>query len=289
MKMLPYLILPIITLIYLIINLILLKYNIIICESDGCSLTKTILKVDVSVLYYLGISVYLTLLFLYFIKHKILFKLVILCIFVLESYMLFKFNQLTGEYCILCIGFYSLICLNLFVIFYTSIKNFIINTKLMIYFILFLLGMNIGLYILNNYILLKENNNIINIQPLTKKYTVLGTNECKFCQKLKEKLITNNIDFESVDYYNYESTLKLLNFTQIPVLIIKKDNNMYEFVNGEKNINKKLEQKDVVDNIKEKSEVESIDNLYNSLLGISSSNQSEQEDGCTILSTEKCD
>lgn len=274
-SVLSYVMLPLITLLYLVINLYMLKNNIVICESNGCSLTKTILKVEPEILYYISISVYIFILILSYINYKKLIFLIILNIFIFETYLIYKFFSITNEYCLICLGFYSLIILNLLMIIIMDIKKTLNgNKKVIKYILLFVLFNFIGFYILNKYILLEEQNKVNNIQIITKKYTILGTNECKFCKKLKDKLIKENIDFETRDYYDYENTLKLLGIKQIPVLIVKNNDN-FEFVYGEDKINEKL--------------LNNSNNFLNNLINYDNKDNFLKLDGCTINNTEKCD
>lgn len=265
-----YLILPIITLIYLLINFYMIKHNITLCETDGCSLTKSFLKIDVSVLYTLSIIIYFFMIASYLLKLKSLFNMFLFNVFVAESILIFLFYKQTGEFCLICLCFYFLVLSNLLFILFTNKKEYFSVTLL-------LFSLIINFIVLDTKIL--PNNKNINtiITPIEKKYTILGTETCVYCNKLKEKMKTLNIEYDVRDYHDYENTLKLLNIKNIPVLLIKEEKNNFKIIYGEDIIDKELSKTN-----NEKKQIEDTNEKQNVFL-----NQFLTKDGCSIIEKDK--
>lgn len=219
-----YLYIPIVILVYLLLNIILIKTGSAICQSNGCEATKTILSIDTNLLYSLGSLGAIGLIitgFLYLKKeiNNNLFKLILFGMFLFETILLSYLILKTNEICWICLGFYILLCINLILL--------TINEKEDVLKILFYISIIfIAMFILD-----------IRNQPneITNKYTILGSESCKFCKETKEKLKELNIEFKEEDYKNYKDTLKMLNINSIPVLIIK-ENNSWNIIEGKDNI-----------------------------------------------------
>lgn len=271
-----YLVFPIITLLYLVVNLYMIKYNIDFCKTEGCSLTKNFLQIEVSLLYLLAIIVYVFMIISYLMKLKNLFYLFLFNIFIAESILIFLFYKETGEVCLICLCFYLLILTNILFLLFIDRKE-----HLSMGVVLLILSLIVNFIILETKILPnnKTMNNNLEIKHLNKVYTILGTETCNFCNKLKNKMKDLNIDYDSIDYHDYENTLKLLDMKTIPVLLIKEEKNNFRIISGEENISKELFKKSG----------EKIENKINDNSDKSNTflNQFLTKDGCSI--TEKTD
>lgn len=118
-----YYILPLLTLVYLITNFYMYERNIILCETGGCSLTKDFLKIKTSTLYTLAIMIYILIISCSLINFNMLFKFFLLNVFVTETIILFIFYKETNEICLICLGFYFLVSINLILMFFLNKKE----------------------------------------------------------------------------------------------------------------------------------------------------------------------
>lgn len=268
-----YIILPVITLVYLLINFYMVKHNITLCQTDGCSLTKSFLKIDVSLLYTLSIIVYIFMIISYLLNLRSIFKLFLFNVFVAESILIFLFYKQTGEVCLVCLCFYSLILINLLFLLFSNKKEYFSITLLLVSLI-------INFIILETKILPNKINNNILIEPISKKYVIIGSETCSFCNKLKSKMNELNIEYEVRDYHNYENTLKLLNIKNIPVLLIKDDETNFRLIYGEETISKEMFKTSNKNIEKESSSTK--DNSQDVFL-----NQFLTKDGCSIIENNK--
>jgi glutaredoxin len=226
-----YLYIPIIILLYLLVNLILIKTGSTICQSNGCEATKSLLSIDTNLLYSLGnlgaISLIITG-FLYLKKElsNNLFKLILIGMFLFETVLLSYLILKTNEMCWICLGFYSLLVINLILL---SLKE----KEDLLKYLFFISIIFIAMFILD---IRKQPNEIKN------KYTIIGTESCKFCKETKEKLKELKVEFKEENYDNYKDTFKMLNIKSIPVLIIKEEDS-WKIIEGKENIIKSIESK----------------------------------------------
>lgn len=277
-----YYILPLLTLVYLITNFYMYERNIILCETGGCSLTKDFLKIETSTLYTLAIMIYILIISCSLINFNMLFKFFLLNVFVAETIILFIFYKETNEICLICLGFYFLVSINLILMFFLNKKeNFSI--------IFLTISLIVNFVILEILILPRKNNN--NIIPIETKYTILGTDTCKYCNDLKRKMKDLKIEYDYRNYKDFNNTLKLLDIKNIPVLLVKEDNNNFRLIYGESDINKEISKNinikiDGEATIQKEKEEPKVENFVKSEL----MNQFLTDDGCSIVKNEEdCD
>jgi len=218
---LSYRFMPMIILSYLFINLYLIMIGSKWCESEGCEVSKSLLKIEQSDLYSLAILAFGILLFigLKILKTnsvilKELYKLgvfsVLICETILLSYLYFK----TGSLCISCFIFYLLVVVNYLLIDPKDKKIFII------------------FFIVGTIAFLKLDVNTKASPHLTSKYTLLQSESCQHCKKVKLFLKENNITYSKEKYTNFDGLFSALNITKIPLLIVKKNKDNFILLNG---------------------------------------------------------
>ena len=212
---------PMIILSYLFINLYLIMIGSSWCQSEGCEVSKNLLKIEQTDLYSLAIAVFLVLLItgLNILKtdssklkefYKFTILTVLICETILLSYLYFK----SGTLCVSCFIFYLLVIVNYLLLDIKSKKIFIIP------FIIASIG------------LLDLNENTTSNESLTSKYTLLQSEKCEHCKKVKEYLQENNIKYKKEEYSQYSGLFSSLNITKIPVLIVKNNENNLLVLNG---------------------------------------------------------
>lgn len=99
------------------------------------------------------------------------------------------------------------------------------------------------------------------------------------------------IEYDYRNYKDYNNTLKLLDIKNIPVLLVKEDNNNFRLIYGERDINKEISkniniQIDGKRTIQKEKEEPKVENFVKSEL----MNQFLTDDGCSIVKNEEdCD
>lgn len=279
--------LPVLTFLYLIFNSIAGA----LCETNGCSITKTLLNIEQEYLYLIAIFTYTILIFIGSILRKyyfdfmvklfdfILFN-VLICETILISYLYLK----TGEICLICTGFYILVLLN-YVCFNLTFKS---NMKILsVFFIIVTLSL----------IKLEDNVQEGKINNSDNKYILLQSEKCEYCNKVKEYLKDNNIEYTKEDYIKYKELMNNLDFNVIPVLIIKNSKENIQILNGYKEILKYFNENNNK-NIKEQKESTLINfnsyNLNNSSqlkeidsFNINNINKNNDTEGCSVQKLEQ--
>jgi glutaredoxin len=231
---LSYRFMPMIILSYLFINLYLILIGATWCKSEGCEVSKSLLNIEQTELYTLAIIAFGILLFigLRILKTnseqlKELYKLGIFAIMICEtiflSYLYFK----SGTLCISCFIFYSLVIINYILIDPKDKKVFII------------------FFIIAAMALLNLDGNAKSNPSISAQYTLLQSESCEHCKKVKEFLKENIIEYKKEDYANYDGLFSSLNITQIPVLIVKKNENNLIILNGVSEIIQYLNENEV--------------------------------------------
>lgn len=218
---LSYRFMPMIILSYLFINLYLIMIGSKWCESEGCEVSKSLLKIEQSDLYSIAILAFGI---LFFIGLKILktdserlkefYKLgvfaIMICETILLSYLYFK----TGSLCISCFIFYVLIVINYLII---DKKD----KKIVVIF-----------FIIATIAFLKLDVNTKASPSLTSKYTLLQSESCQHCKKVKLFLKENNIIYSKEEYISFDGLFSALNITKIPLMIVKKNKDNFILLNG---------------------------------------------------------
>lgn len=226
---LTYRFMPMIILSYLFINLYLIMIGSTWCQSEGCEVSKSLLKIAQTDLYTLAIVSFGVLLFIGLkilktdsAKLKELYKLGVFAIMICEtiflSYLYFK----TQTLCITCFIFYLLVIINYIMI---DPKD---KKVLIIFFIIAALG------------LLKLDVNTKSNPSIDAKYTLLQSPTCEHCKKVKSFLKENNIAYTKEEYSKYSGLFSSLNITKIPVMIVKNNENNLLILNGVSEISQYL-------------------------------------------------
>ena len=218
---LSYRFMPMIILSYLFINLYLIMIGSTWCQSEGCEISKNLLNIDQTELYFLAIGAFGVLLItgLNILKtdstklkefYKFSIFTIIICETILLSYLYFK----SGTLCWSCFIFYVLVIINYLLIDIKNKKVFVIP------------------FIVATFALIDLDSNNTPNETLSHKYTLLQSASCKHCTEVKEYFKKNNIEYQKEDYLKYNGLFSSLNITKIPVLIIKKNDNNLLILNG---------------------------------------------------------
>ena len=218
---LSYRFMPMIILSYLFINLYLIMIGSSWCSSQGCEISKELLTIGQTDLYYLAIGAFGVLLITGLkilktdsIKLKEFYKFsvftIMICETILLSYLYFK----SGTLCWSCFVFYLLVIANYLLIDIKSTKVFVIP------------------FIVASFALIDLDSSNPSNESLSQKYTLLQSPSCKHCIEVKEYLKDNSINYKQEDYINYNGLFSSLNITKIPVLLVKKNDNNIIILNG---------------------------------------------------------
>lgn len=253
---------PMIILSYLFINLYLIMIGSSWCQSEGCEVSKSLLNIEQADLYYLAIGAFGVLLLTGLkilktdsIKLKEFFKFsvftIMICETVLLSYLYFK----SGTLCISCFIFYLLVICHYLLLNIKS-KNILVIP-----------------FIIATIAILDLNVNTTSNDSINSKYTLLQSQTCEHCKKVKEYLKDNSIEYKKEDYAKYSGLFSSLNITKIPVMIVKNNENNLLILNGVSEITNYLDtnvEKDVLPIISHSS-VQNNDFIL-----------SEKKEGCEI-------
>jgi len=236
MKVFSYIILPFLFLIYLTVETYLKLNHSSLCHTKGCELAGDLLRFDAIYLNYMGIAsavliLILGILTIYKKEHiyKKIFFMILVTSVLFETIMIgFQFFVLP-EFCKFCLGVYGFLIL---ILFFTA-KEYTISIVPM------LAGLFISLAIL---MIPKQ------ITPIVSNGTYLiQSATCKHCEKVKEYMKEQNINFIKIDAKKIESInfIKFIGYKTIPILLIKNGAQL-QLINGDKNIiefyeNKKTE------------------------------------------------
>jgi len=218
---LSYRFMPMIILSYLFINLYLIMVGSKWCKSEGCEVSKSLLKIEQTDLYSLAIIAFGILLLMGLkilktdsVKLKELYKLgvfaIMICETILLSYLYFK----TGTLCISCFIFYALVIINYILLDFKDKKVFII------------------VFIIVTVAFLKLDVNTKSNPSLDTRYTLLQSEDCSHCKEIKSFLDEQNISYKKEDYSLYSGLFSALNITKIPLMLVKNNENNIVILNG---------------------------------------------------------
>jgi len=116
------------------------------------------------------------------------------------SYLYFK----SGTLCISCLIFYILVIINYLLLDIKS-KNVLVIP-----------------FLIASIALLDLDVNTTSNESISSKYTLLQSQTCEHCKKVKEYLNDNSIEYKKEDYAKFSGLFSSLNITKIPVMIVKK-------------------------------------------------------------------
>lgn len=293
-RKLNYIVLPLITSIYLFVNLIFNVLNIKLCETDGCATSKTLLNFDQNYLYGLGLLSVVLILFIgiaairdnkIHLIEQIIFTIFLNFILLSETILISYLYLSTKSFCLICLVFYSLLWINFFLNFYSTKENLFIKTisKILIFNVIIILITLTFLKIENT-----ETNTIVN------EYTLLQSETCSHCKATKDFLDTNNIKYTKENYEKYMTLLGNLDLNTIPILIVKNNKSNFSILNGENEIksffDKKIKEKTILP-ILNNTNVEGFDFYNKQSILENTPSLIPTDDGCNINQplNEKCD
>jgi len=261
-KHFTYRFMPMIILSYLFINLYLIMIGSTWCQSEGCEVSKSLLNIEQTDLYYLAIGAFGVLLLTGLkilktdsTKHKEFFKFslftIMICETILLSYLYFK----SGTLCISCFIFYILVIINYLLIDIKSKNIFVIP------------------FLIASIALLDLNVNTNSNESISSKYTLLQSPTCEHCKKVKEYLKVNSIEYTKEDYAKYSGLFSSLNITKIPVMIVKNNENNLLILNGVSEITEYLDANE---------EKDALPIISHSQIENSNFSLTENKEGCEI-------
>lgn len=263
---LSYRFMPMIILSYLFINLYFIMTGTSWCQSDGCSVSKTLLSIEQTDLYSLAIVVFagLLLIGLNILKKdskmlEDIYKFSIFTVMVCETILLSYLYLKTGTLCIVCFIFYLLVIIN-----FMMIGNV---TRILIIPFIFIAMM-----------LLDLNTTTSQNKPLTTKFTLIQSEQCEHCKETKAFLDENKIKYEKVDFTSYSGLLSNLNINKIPLLIVKNSDDNILLLNGVSEIKNYMVEYEINDEVN----VSKITNSSSSYNTQSNPISLEDKEGCEI-------
>lgn len=259
---LTYRFMPMIILSYLFINLYLTMIGSTWCKSEGCEVSKSLLNIEQTDLYSLAIIAFGVLLLVGLkiikaddIKLKVFYKFSVFTIMVCETILLGYLYFKSGTLCISCFIFYVLVIINYLLLDIKSKNIFVIP------------------FILAAIAVLDLDVNTTSNVSVTSHYTLLQSETCEHCKKVKEYLKDNNIKYKKEDYAKYSGLFSSLNITKIPVLIVKNNENNLLILNGVSEITNYLD----INEEKESSPIISHNTVENNSFSLT-----EKKEGCEI-------
>lgn len=257
-------IIPLLMIVYISTNIILTIFDIKICETNGCELSKEIISIPYLYVNYLGLAFAFILFVLGYIKSNF-FNFFSLMGLLSETIFIGMLFFVANTTCLFCMGFYLLLILNFILNKYT-------NKLYLLYPIMILITLSFFKY---------DNMNISKINlPENGKY-LIQSETCKHCKEIKEFFKETNIEYKKLEVEESMALMNTLNLTTIPILIEKTEEGLIILDNKEKiknYINKRIAP--ATTNIFTKM------TTNNNLLI-----QNNKEEGCSIFSKkeEDCD
>ncbi len=192
------------------------KIGLFACETDGCTIANSLIKLNPEYLYISAFLFFIALIIILF-KFKEFFNVVLYSGIVFESLLFSNLLFVHNEICIECFKMISLL------IILGLISNFkYIFLPIAIFSASFLLN-PIGEEIKFN-----------------SKYTLITKENCPHCINAKEYLKKQNIEYSEINYKNATQFLNTFNIKSVPVLVLKKEKSI-EVINGDMNIEQCLQ------------------------------------------------
>lgn len=290
---LSYRILPLLITVYTFSMGMFTYYDMPFCSTSGCEAAGEVMNISKVTMYLMGSFAGLVL----FILGKKAYKsnkaylnlmfLGYLFILIITEYVFLSFLVAkTGEFCILCLIFFSLLVLSFVfaVISFSNkellpVKSFVRDLGVLL--LLTSIATTIAFALMD----FSGSSSSVNLKNENFKYALIGSEDCKYCKKVKAMLKKENIEYLSLDIKDYKNLIPLFGGKTIPVLIEKKGNNFSVFNNFNSIVSK-------IENLNKKSSP-----LVQDLDGTSSANipsfllpnslDLNEEEGCSI--TTECE
>ncbi len=210
-----------------------------ICESTGCKMAATLLNFNGIYLDFLGITAGMLMLVtaILWAKHEVfkpLFFVSLYSAIAFESVMIGFQVFANPEICKFCLGVYSLLLLTAFL---TERRYLLYATPAII-----------AIFAALSTLSIPKNMPIVTKDGIY----LIHSEKCPHCKKVKAFFKDENISYNPIDISNPNARMSAttLGITQIPIAIIKKDNNI-EILRGDRDIIehfKKASKKEVSDN-----------------------------------------
>ena len=216
-------IVPIFIFIYILINIFSYLYTGQgICHTTGCGIASSIIKVDSMILNYLGLSLSIFLIVLNYLKKKDFYIAISISAFIIELSLL-SFLFLKGEICVFCIGFFSLLSINLMIIYIDQFKKLSLIIPSIIFSIL-------TFFMLINTPFVKTD------LFLENGIYLFYSDSCPHCHKVMKHFEQSNISYIKMNIKDEgnKNVLKALNVTSIPVLIDRTNKDIKVLVGDER-------------------------------------------------------
>ena len=276
MKKLSFIYLPILFLIYILIETLLKLNNASICESSGCKLADNLIWFDAIYLNYMGMLTAIALMLFGWLSynkkiHQGFFYVTLLSALFFETVLLGYQYFVSPQMCKFCMGIYGF----LFLMTILSLRG---------KYLLVIFPAIVSVLIALSFLAL----------PKAKVFMVedgkylLQSSSCPHCTEVKEYLNEENIEFTKIDIESIEAQnfSTFMNFHTIPTLLIKKGSHI-EIINGDKDIinfffDKIIEQKNMAPIELEESVSINVSNGSSSLF-----DAVEKDRGCGFASLEK--
>lgn len=199
------------------------KYGLFACETDGCTIATSLIKINPEYLYIAAFIFFISLI-ICLIKFREYFNLVLYSGVVFESLLFSNLYFIHNEICIECFKMISLLIL----------IGLISNFK----YILLPISIFSASYLLNPIGEDIEFNN---------KYTLITKEDCPHCKNAKEYLQKQNINYSEINYKQATKFLNTFNIKSVPVLVLKKERSI-EVINGDINIEQCLQDLNFAEN-----------------------------------------
>jgi len=199
------------------------------CEASGCKAAASLINIPQIYLEITGLLFSLSLL-LFYLFYKSFYKYILLFGALFEL-IIFSFQVKNNIFCPFCFSF----MFPLMILFLIEFKEKALISLLSIPVALFILNLN------------SSQVNISNVVYSEGPYTLISSNECPHCKKVKKYLFDHMIDYKNIDIStnpNIVLFLKRFEFKGIPVLIEKKNDNEFEIIYGQEKIIRYLDKKD---------------------------------------------
>ena len=280
MKKLSFIILPILFVLYLVIDTYLKLNHSSLCESTGCKLADGLLNFDSIYLNFIGllaaIGILITGILVYKkVIHKNFFYIVVGSALLFETIMLGYQYFASPEMCKFCMGVYTFLVL---IMITASFRHFIVAFMGVVSVLMALSFLAIPK---SQPYIIKDGNYLIQ------------SPSCPHCKKVKAYLKDNYIEYSKIDIKSIEARqfATFLNFKTIPILITKEGKKI-KIINGDKDIIKSYKSSKKDNNVDSGVVIEdsvSINSTFDAVdeegCGFANLNTLTEESNCTSTDT----
>ena len=272
MKKLSLIYLPTLFFLYITIETILKLNHSSLCHSTGCLLADNLLKFDSLYLNYIGIAISIVIAIIGWLSYKKsidekVFYLILFASLTFETIMLGYQYFVSPEMCVFCMGIYAF----LFVMLLSSSWRYFLVA-------LFILPSSI---IALSFLAIPKSEAFV----LKNGNYLIQSPTCEHCKKVKLYLKENSISFTklAIDDIEARNFVTFLNFSSIPILIVKDGKNV-KIVNGDSDIIKFFSEKETENKVVFEESVSVAGEDSNLLY-----EEEDKEEGCGFATLSKID